>query len=95
MENSTEQGPVLQQIPIHPQALWSIALGVLSMPPFPFGFLAGVPAIITGRRAIRAILANGHYRGIGLARAGVVLGYISIVVSLFLVALIFTGVLKP
>ena len=81
--------------PIHTHAIWSIVLGVLSMPPFPFGFVTGLPAITLGRRARRAILETDEYRGLNLARGGEILGYVSIVLTLILVALILTGVLKP
>lgn len=53
---------------------------------FCLGALLGVPAIVTGRKALRAIEQEPHrWRGAGAARAGIVLGWISVVETAFFV----------
>lgn len=87
---SSSEGPT--SVP----AVWSLVLGVLSVPPFPFGPLTGIPAILCGRKAIRTIQAapQPHRRTV-LARAGIVLGYIGIFITIGLVFLILAGVVRP
>ena len=84
------------EAPTSVPAVWSLVLGILSMPPFPFSVLTGVPAIFYGRKAIRAIRTGRQpHRGMALAWTGVVLGYTSILITILLVVLIVTGVLRP
>lgn len=82
--------------PISIPAVWSMLLGVLSVPPFPFGPLTGIPAILCGHNAIRAIRnAPQLHRGMALARTGIVLGYVGIFVTIVLLVLILAGVVRP
>lgn len=77
-------------------AVWSFILGILSTPPFPFGILTGIPAILYGRKAVHLIKSSPQlFQGLALAWTGVTLGYLSIVVTVVLIALILTGILKP
>ena len=77
-------------------AVWSLVLGILSTPPFPFGVLTGIPAILYGRKAIRAIRTERQpQRGMALAWTGVILGSASVLLTIVLVVLIVTGVLRP
>ena len=75
-------------------AIWSVVFGILSVPPFPFGFLAGIPAIILGNKALAGIKETGD-RGRGLAITGITLGYFSIVLSVVVIVLIVGGVIRP
>jgi hypothetical protein len=56
----------------------ALILGFLAI--FPLSFVAGIPAIIEGARALRAIGASdGALHGRGKAWAGIALGVVSIV----------------
>ena len=62
-------------------AITSFVLGLLSL--VCFGLLAGIPAIICGHVARgRARRLPGQYGGAGFALAGVIMGYVSLVVTL-------------
>lgn len=65
------------------KATWSLVLGILSL--VCCGVLTGIPAIILGRQA-RAQGAGGA------ARAGEILGYLSIAVTVLWIILYATGV---
>ncbi|MBI3880075.1 MAG: DUF4190 domain-containing protein [Verrucomicrobia bacterium] len=59
-------------------AVWSLVLGILSL--VCFSILAGIPAIICGFMARSRIRASGGtLTGDGLALAGLILGFLSIV----------------
>jgi hypothetical protein len=64
--------------------------------PFAKGFaLAGIAAIILGHRAIRQINRSGD-RGYGLAKAGLILGYAVLALSLIgIIAVLATGSAGP
>jgi len=72
---------------------WALALGIAAFGLF-LGFIAGVPAIIVGNQAKRAV-ARGEANNASMATAGIVLGWIatvlSVVVFLALIALIAWG----
>lgn len=71
-------------------AVTSLVLGILSL--VCFGFLAGIPAIICGHMARgRAKRQPAQYGGAGFAMAGLVMGYVSVVLTL----LIFPAMLLP
>lgn len=62
------------------QAIWSLVLGILSF--LCFGFFAGIPAVICGHVARSNIRkSQGALTGGGMALAGLILGYIGIVVT--------------
>jgi hypothetical protein len=62
-------------------AITSFVLGLLSL--VCFGLLAGVPAVICGHLArARARRLPGQYGGAGFALAGLILGYVSVLVTL-------------
>jgi hypothetical protein len=82
------------KVPLSNLAIWSIVLGILSTPPFPFSFLTGIPAIIFGQKAINKIKIN-NYRGKTLASIVIILGYISIFITVVLIVAMFLGILKP
>jgi hypothetical protein len=59
------------------KALWSMILGILGV--VCCGFLAGIPAVILGNNARREVQASGGAQtGEGMAKAGVILGWIAI-----------------
>jgi hypothetical protein len=60
----------------------SLVLGCLI---FIFGFLTGIPAVITGHMALGRISQNPMLGGKGMAIAGLILGYLSIVGTICLV----------
>jgi hypothetical protein len=71
------------------KALWSMILGILSI--VACGLLAGVPALILGSSAKKEIAAaQGAQTGEGMATAGVILGWISVAISV-VVLLFFVG----
>ncbi len=59
-------------------AVWSLVLAIVGF--FVCGFFTGIPAVIVGGRAKRAV-AEGQANNGGMATAGVVLGWIVIVIS--------------
>lgn len=68
-------------------AIRSMVLGILSLTCL--GFLAGIPAIILGHIAYgRTQKRPDKYSGLGMAIAGFVMGYISLVYSLVLAAML-------
>jgi len=64
--------------------VWSLVLGILGM--VVCGLFAGIPAIIVGNNAKRAV-AQGEANNGGLATAGVILGWISVGLSILGVVL--------
>jgi hypothetical protein len=55
----------------------ALILGVLAI--VPFGVLTGIPAIVVGRHSLRRIeMSDGALEGRGLARTGIVLGWVSV-----------------
>lgn len=71
----------------------SLVLGILSLP-MCFYFLTGIPAIITGHKArSRAKKQPELYGGAGMALAGLILGYLSILTTIAAVAIIAAFVL--
>jgi competence protein ComGC len=62
----------------------SLVLGILSL--LCLGLLAGIPAVICGHKARGRIQrANGTLKGDGLALAGLIMGYISIGLTVVLI----------
>jgi hypothetical protein len=87
---SYQPGEAFQGTPTtHPRAVPSLVCGIVGL--LICGFLAGIPAIILGNQAIRGIDAsNGSYTGRGIARAGVILGWLAIawtIIAAILVAI--------
>lgn len=63
------------------KALWAMILGILSI--VCCGIFAGIPALILGNSAKNEIAASGGMQtGDGMAKAGVILGWISIALSI-------------
>lgn len=60
-------------------AIVSLVLGILGI--FPFPLVLSIVALILGRRARARIARDPSLDGAGLARAGIVLGWIGIVVG--------------
>ena len=81
-------------LPNAPSATWSLVLGILSF--VCGGFITAIPAIICGhigRSAVRK--SNGKLGGSGLATAGLVLGYIALVLNILIIpAILIPVVLK-
>ncbi len=75
------------------KALWSMVLGILGL--VCCGIFAGIPALILGNLARKDIAsAGGMQTGEGMAKAGVILGIISIVFSVIALILLATGALN-
>lgn len=63
------------------KAMWSMILGIISI--VCCGILAGIPALILGNQAKAEIAAShGGQTGEGQAKAGVILGWISIALTI-------------
>lgn len=74
------------------KAMWSMILGILSI--VCCGLFAGIPAIILARIGKNEIAASGgRQTGGGMATAGLVLGIISIALSILSAILFATGAL--
>lgn len=73
------------------KAMWSMILGILGL--ICCGFLAGIPAVILGNAARKEILAaGGAQTGEGMAKAGVILGWIAIALGVLgLIIAVTTG----
>lgn len=73
------------------KAVWALILGILSI--VACGLLAGIPALIVGGSARKEIAASGGAQtGDGMAKAGVILGWISVaftVVAVLFLILVF------
>ncbi|GAA1411231.1 DUF4190 domain-containing protein [Oerskovia paurometabola] len=72
--------------------IWALVLGIASFV-LSCGFLTGIPAIIVGTKAKRAVEAGEANNG-GLAQAGVILGWVAsalsvLVIVFFVIALAF------
>ena len=73
-------------LPTANEAIWSLVLGIGSF--FLCGIFMGIPAIILGNNAKKKIAtAGGQLGGQGLATAGVVLGWISVGLTIVAVLL--------
>jgi general secretion pathway protein G len=67
-------------------AIWSLVLGILSLTCF--WLLAAIPAVICGHMAFGRIKrAAGALEGKGVALAGLITGYLSIALSVFILPL--------
>lgn len=82
-------GAYIQPYPKNDLAVWSFVLGLAG---FVLGCMlfTGIPAVIVGRNAQRAVAA-GEANNSGLATAGIILGWVSI--ALTAVAVVLFGVL--
>lgn len=69
--------------------IWALVLGLLGL--FSFSILAGIPAIILGKKSKEAV-ARGEANNPGLGTAGVVMGWIS-VAFIGLGVLFFVGIM--
>lgn len=75
----------------NPKAIWSLVLGIVSVATC-FGLLAGIPAVILGRGAKQEITASaGQEKGEGMASAGVLLGWLSIPISLTVLFILYVS----
>jgi hypothetical protein len=61
-------------------AVWSLVLGIVSFV-LSCGFLTGIPAVIVGNNAKKAV-ARGEANNGGMATAGVILGWVAIALSI-------------
>lgn len=78
--------------PSAPSAVWSLILGILSF--VCGGFLTAIPAIICGHIGrSRVKQSGGALSGMGMATAGLVLGYIALALNLILIPAIAIPVL--
>ena len=83
VEPSATSVPVLLENPkTNVLAIVSLVLGILSL--FCCGVVLGIGAAVCGHIAIKQIDANPAEGGKGLAKAGLILGYIGIVISAIL-----------
>src|SRR5215472_13755775 len=59
------------------KAVGSLILGILAI--FPFGLLAGIPAVVLGHMSKSSIAKSmGRLKGEGMATAGLIMGYFSV-----------------
>ena len=87
-----QQSPYGAPVPqgTNSKAIWSLVLGILGI--LCCGFFTGIPAIFLGRSAQNEIAQTGQGGG-GMAKAGFILGIISIVLGVITILLYATGVL--
>ncbi|MDQ2868298.1 MAG: DUF4190 domain-containing protein [Verrucomicrobiota bacterium] len=81
--------PVVTTVRTEALAIWSLVLSLIGL--FACGFFASIPAIICGHLAHGNIKKNPQLQGAGMATAGLVIGYLSIVLWLVLL-LVFGGI---
>ncbi len=73
--------------PHHPNAVPALVCGILSL--VMCGVFTGIPAIVMGTKAIRQIdRSNRSFDGRGMAKAGVVCGWISVAWTLLAILLV-------
>jgi hypothetical protein len=66
------------------KAVGSLILGILAI--FPFGLLAGIPAVVLGHMSKSSIAKSmGRLKGQGMATAGLIMGYFSVAIPLILI----------
>jgi Domain of unknown function (DUF4190) len=71
----------------HPRAVPALVCGILAL--VLCGIFTGIPAIIMGNRATREIDASGgQIQGRGMAKAGVILGWIAVAWTALVVLLV-------
>lgn len=76
----------MEQTKTSVKAIWSLVLGLLSL--MCLCFLTGIPAVILGHLALREIRrSGGRVAGDGMAIVGLVIGYLSIAVSILMLVL--------
>ena len=81
------QPPVLpSQRRTEPLSIWSLVLGILSL--VACGFFAGIPAVICGHVGMSRIKRDPSLDGKEFAVAGLITGYISVLVFPFIVAVL-------
>jgi hypothetical protein len=73
-------------------AIASLVLACLGAVAGPFGFL---PGIVCGHLALRSIRRNRDQNGEGIARAGLIVGYVFMAITLVCVILLLSGHIKP
>lgn len=74
------------------KALWAMILGILGL--VLCGIFAGIPALILGNQAKKEIaMAGGMQTGAGMAKAGVILGWISVAFTVVALLFLTTGTL--
>lgn len=80
-------------VPSAPAAVWSLVLGILSF--LCAGFITAIPAIICGhigRCTVRR--SGGALGGMGMATAGLILGYVALVLNIIAIPLIVIPLVK-
>ena len=70
------------------QAIWALVLGILSI--CLCGLIAGIPALILGYLGRQRALELPDRKGEGMALAGMILGGLSIVVSIVVIMVLFS-----
>lgn len=78
-------GPIVQAGQTEPLAIWSLVLGILSMLCCTF-LIVGAGAVVTGHLALSSLKKNPTRQGRGMAIAGLVMGYLSIVIGVLALA---------
>jgi hypothetical protein len=77
--------------PNHPRAVPALVCGILSL--VLCGIFTGIPAIIMGNRAVREIDASqGQVQGRGMAKAGQILGWISVGITILYLLIVIIAV---
>ena len=85
--NQPQSAPMQAQPASSGLAIASLVCGICGL--FVFGPLTGIPAVITGHIALSKIKKSGGIiHGRGMAIAGLILGYISIVLTLLLIIIL-------
>ena len=91
MDQSTPQGQAPESSGL---AISSMILGIVAFPAFccwPFTVLLAVGAIVCGHLGFRDLKRNPGKRGAGMAQAGLILGYVCLLLSLIIIGLALTG----
>jgi hypothetical protein len=78
-------GAIMPAAPTEPLAVWSLVLGILSVICCT-AMIFSIGAVVTGHLALSSLKKNPLRQGRGMAMAGLIMGYISIVIGIITIA---------
>jgi flagellar basal body-associated protein FliL len=89
-QSISDSGAHIQTIVVNknePLSIWALVLGILSLVSVLLGFIPGIPAVICGHLGLSRIKRQPFLGGRGMAIAGLITGYLGIMVSCIFLAI--------